>query len=227
MSTEQQVDLRVPNLQSIYHIKWSGDVSEDIDYLQADFDGSGGSSDEWEGESESELESDEEEDPDSEDSEAYVLIALCYALLISISRREQALTEDHINALQEHVAEFRVAALHGRLAIVKECLDWIQERWHSNAPFNRKKVQTVCASSLRWSSLIPYSLFAGTYIIGADGPRRNPRSTWVDSGRSMTLWWMPIARRFTRWLFRCQTRRQGQPSTSSATERLSKHLRTE
>jgi hypothetical protein len=143
MSTEQQADLRVPNLQSIYHIKWSGDIPEDIDYLQADFDGPDGSSDEWGGDSESELESDEEEDSDSEDSEAYVLIALCYVLLISISRREQALSEDQIDMLQRHVAEFRVAALHRRLAIVKECLSWIQERWHSNTPFNRKKVETV------------------------------------------------------------------------------------
>jgi hypothetical protein len=149
MSVEQQADLRVPTLQSIYHIKWSGDVPADIDYPQEEFAELGGSSEEWEaeeweGDIESGLGSDEEEDPNSEDLEGYALLAFHCAVLIFISRQELALTEGQIDMLQTRVPEFRVAALHRRLAIVKDCLAWIQERWQSNATFNRKQVETVC-----------------------------------------------------------------------------------
>jgi hypothetical protein len=48
MSIKQQADLRVPNLQSMYHIKWSSDVSADIDYPEPESDELGGSSKEWE-----------------------------------------------------------------------------------------------------------------------------------------------------------------------------------
>jgi hypothetical protein len=174
MSIEQQVDLRVPTLQSMYHIKWSGDVPVDIDYPEPESDESDGSSEEWEAEEwegapESLPESDEEEDPNSEDSEGYVLIVFHCALLIPISRQELALTEGQIDMLQTHIAEFRVAPLQHRLAIVKVCLAWIQERWQSDATFNRKQVETVCPFRLYWTSLIPSSLFASTCLTRVDG----------------------------------------------------------
>jgi hypothetical protein len=50
--------------------------------------------------------------------------------------------------LETHVAEFRVADLHRRLAIIKTCLQWIQERWDQDAQFNRKIVETVCAFTI-------------------------------------------------------------------------------
>ncbi|KAI9445920.1 hypothetical protein H4582DRAFT_2069240 [Lactarius indigo] len=87
----------------------------------------GGSSDEWEGASESELESESEEDSDADD----------------VKGDELTLTEDQADMLQKHVAEFQAADLHRRLAIIKECLNWIQARWQPKASFKKKQVKTL------------------------------------------------------------------------------------
>ena len=191
MSINPRPEADLPTLESFFNTRWEGDIPEDVDYLQAE--SNDGSSDEWEGVTESTLGSDDDEDRDNDmnsedsDSEGYDLNALCYALLISLSRQELTLTEDQVNMLEKRVAEFRLAELHRRTAIIKDCLNWIEQRWHSNTAFNRKKVETVCAFSLYvgWASLIPSSLFTGTYIVTADRQQRNRRSTSVVSGRSM------------------------------------------
>lgn len=71
-------------------------------------------------------------------------------LLISLSRPEIALTEDQVDMLSKHIPEFRVADQHRRSEIIEERVTWIEERQQSNAPFNRKKVQTVSALSIEF-----------------------------------------------------------------------------
>ena len=72
--------------------------------------------------------------------------------LISLFRPEITLTEDQVDMLSKHIPEFRVADQHRRSEIVEERVTWIEERWpgQPNAPFNRKKVQTVCALSIEF-----------------------------------------------------------------------------
>ncbi|KAH9015212.1 hypothetical protein EDB84DRAFT_1567794 [Lactarius hengduanensis] len=112
-----------PPLQSMYSHIWPRDM--DTDYSESESDSSG-SSEEWEGSSESGLGSDSEEDSDSDDVDGEGL----------------KLTADQADMLQKHVAEFRAADLHRRLAIVKDCLNWIQAR-QPKASFKRKEVETL------------------------------------------------------------------------------------
>ncbi|KAH9170156.1 hypothetical protein EDB89DRAFT_1908025 [Lactarius sanguifluus] len=98
----------------------------DTDYSESESDSSG-SSEEWEGDSESGLDSVSSEDSDNDDMDG----------------EELKLTVDQADMLQKHVAEFRAADLHHRLAIVKDCLNWIQARWQPKASFKRKEVETL------------------------------------------------------------------------------------
>jgi hypothetical protein len=50
--------------------------------------------------------------------------------------------------LDSHVANFRKADLRTRLSIIKECEEWIQSRWESDAQFNKKLFHTVCAFTI-------------------------------------------------------------------------------
>jgi hypothetical protein len=164
----------IPPLESMYSHIWPRDM--DTDYSESESDSSG-SSEEWEGSSESGLGSDSEEGSDSDDADGYVLLfmlALSLAHLISLSREELKLTADQADMLQKHVAEFRAADLHRRLAIVKECLNWIQARWQPKVSFKRKELETVCALVYILPVSCSSSLFAVTCTIRADGPRRAP-----------------------------------------------------
>ncbi|KAH9009917.1 hypothetical protein EDB83DRAFT_2530998 [Lactarius deliciosus] len=114
----------IPPLESMYSHIWPRDM--DTDYSESESDSSG-SSEEWEGSSDSGLGSDSEEGSDSDDADG----------------GELKLTADQADMLQKHVAEFRAADLHRRLAIVKECLNWIQAGWQPKASFKRKEVETL------------------------------------------------------------------------------------
>ncbi|KAH9069434.1 hypothetical protein EDB83DRAFT_2314458 [Lactarius deliciosus] len=114
----------IPPLESMYSHIWPRDM--DTDYSESESDSSG-SSEEWEGSSDSGLGSDSEEGSDSDDADG----------------GELKLMVDQADMLQKHVAEFRAADLHCRLAIVKECLNWIQAGWQPKASFKRKEVETL------------------------------------------------------------------------------------
>ncbi|KAH9031104.1 hypothetical protein EDB85DRAFT_2146272 [Lactarius pseudohatsudake] len=114
-----------PPLESIFSHTWPRDISDDSDYPESESEGSC-SSEEWEGDSESELESEWEDDSDAD-----------------VEGDELTLTEDQADMLQKHVAEFRAADLHRRLAIIKDCLKWIEARWQPKASFKKKEVETL------------------------------------------------------------------------------------
>ncbi|KAH9023032.1 hypothetical protein EDB83DRAFT_2320211 [Lactarius deliciosus] len=109
-----------PPLESVYFHIWPHDM--DTNYSESESD-SLGSSEEWEEDSESGLDSVSSEDSDNDD----------------MDREELKLMVDQANMLQKHVAEFQSADLHHRLAIVKDCLNWIQARWQLKASFKRRK----------------------------------------------------------------------------------------
>src|ERR1700761_5642432 len=62
--------------------------------------------------------------------------------------RPLELSKEHVDMLQKRVAEYRTSSMSRCLAIVKNCLNTIQEQWDPNDKFNRKKVETVRTLSI-------------------------------------------------------------------------------
>lgn len=50
--------------------------------------------------------------------------------------------------LDSHVADFRKADLGTRSSIIKECVEWIQSRWDSDAQFKKNLFRKVCAFTI-------------------------------------------------------------------------------
>lgn len=69
-------------------------------------------------------------------------------LTISLDRPEYILTEDQVDMLQRHVAEFKSADLQGRSAIITDRVKWIKERCQPCAAFNYKSIRMVSTLSI-------------------------------------------------------------------------------
>ncbi len=63
--------------------------------------------------------------------------------LVSLYSREIQLSEDHLNMLKRHIADFRKSDLDRRWGIVKICVEWIQAWWHGAAEFDYDEVKKV------------------------------------------------------------------------------------
>jgi hypothetical protein len=65
--------------------------------------------------------------------------------ILTHSRPELSLTDEHIDILNEHIAEFRAADLPTRYDIVERATGRIQRRWTERETFDKDGMESVSA----------------------------------------------------------------------------------
>jgi hypothetical protein len=65
--------------------------------------------------------------------------------ILTRSRPELSLTDEHIDVLNEHIAEFRAADLTVRYDIIERATGRIQRRWTEREKFDRNGMESVSA----------------------------------------------------------------------------------